>query len=77
MKMIIEKETHKLDYLDIAVISQQNYFIFDIFRKPTTTDLIIHYFLSLKRTHKSGINYPTDSMNTYHLANDKKRKNHK
>jgi hypothetical protein len=38
----VEKQTNNtLNYLDISIENTHNYFIFNIYRKPTTTDLII------------------------------------
>jgi hypothetical protein len=39
----LEKQTGNiLNYLDISIENRHNNFIFVIYRKPTTTDLIIH-----------------------------------
>jgi hypothetical protein len=39
----LEKQTgNTLNYLDISIENKHNNFIFGIYRKPTTTDFIIH-----------------------------------
>lgn len=43
IKFATEKEIcNKLNYLDLTMTNKQNQLTFGIYRKPTTTDLIVH-----------------------------------
>jgi hypothetical protein len=72
----IETQTdNKLNCLDITIENKDNTFTFDIYIKPTTTDLIIHNDSCHPSEHKhSAIRYMINRMNTYHIPTDKKHK---
>jgi hypothetical protein len=66
---------NKLNYLDITVENTNNTFTFDIYRKPTTTDLIIHNDLCHPTEHKhTAIRYMFNRMNTYPISTESKHK---
>jgi hypothetical protein len=69
-----EKETqNKINYLDLTITKQDNKLIFAIYRKPTTTDSIIHNNSCHPIEHKkSAINYLINRMNTYPLTHTSK-----
>jgi hypothetical protein len=72
----IEKQNNKiLNYLDISIENIHNNFVFGIYRKPTTTDLIIHNNSCHPTEHKnSAIRFLLNIMNTYPIsANNKHR----
>jgi hypothetical protein len=73
LKFTLETETHnKINYLNITV-NKQDKLTFGIFRKPTTTDPIIHNNSCHPNEHKrSAINYLINCMNTYHLTPESK-----
>jgi hypothetical protein len=70
----IEKETsNQLHFLDITISNRHNQLKFDIYRKPTTTDLIIHNHSCHPLEHKkSAINYLINRMNTYPITHESK-----
>jgi hypothetical protein len=72
----IETQTNnKLNYLDITIENSNNTFTFDIYRKPTTTDLIIRNDSCHPTEHKhSAIRYMIDRMNTYPISTKNKHK---
>jgi hypothetical protein len=72
IQFTIENETHNsLNYLDLTITNMQEKLTFSIFRKPTSTDLIIHNDSCHPQEHKNAaINYLTNRMNTY-LITDK------
>jgi hypothetical protein len=76
IQFTIEKEKNNtINYLDISITKSQNKFTFDIYRKPTTTDLIIHNESCHPREHKhTAIKYLTDRMNTYPISPNKKHR---
>jgi hypothetical protein len=66
LKFTLVTETHnKINYLDITIDEQHNKLMFEIYRKPTTTDTIIHNPNEHKR---SAINYLINRMNTYQFT---------
>jgi hypothetical protein len=73
----IDKETnHKRNYLDITINNTHNTLTFNIYRKPTTTDLIVHNYSCHPPQHKTAtIRYLIDRMNTYPIS--KEHKTHK
>jgi hypothetical protein len=70
IKFTIEKETqNKINYLDLTITKEDNKLIFAIYRKPTTTDSIIHNDSCHPNEHKkSATNYLINHMNTYPLT---------
>jgi hypothetical protein len=70
----IEKQkNNKLNYLDITIKNTHNTLTFDIYRKPTTTDLIIHNDSCHPHEHKnSAIRYLVTRMNTYPISKENK-----
>jgi ribosomal protein S25 len=68
----IEKQTNnKLNYLDITIENRHNTLTFGIYRKPTTTDIIIHNSSCHPHEHKnSAIKYLVNRMNTYPISED-------
>jgi hypothetical protein len=75
IKFTIEKETqNKLNYLDTTITNLHNQLMFDIYRKPTCTNLIIHNDSCHPQEHKnSAIKYPTMNMNTYPTTNESRQ----
>jgi hypothetical protein len=66
---------NKLNYLDITIENKNSIFTFDIYRKPTTTDLIIHKDSCHSTEHKhSAIRYMINRMNTYSISTDIRHK---
>jgi hypothetical protein len=72
----IEKQKdNTLNYLDISIEQVDNNLVSGIYRKPTTTDLIIHNSLCHPMEHKnSPIRFLTNRMNTYPISANNKRK---
>jgi hypothetical protein len=72
----IEKErNNQLNYLHITIDNTHNTLIFNIYRKPTTTDLIIHDSCHPPEHKNSAIRYLINCMNTYPIS--KENQNHK
>jgi hypothetical protein len=62
-----------LDYLDLTVTKNYNKLIFDIYRKPTNTDLIINNDSSHPNEHKkSTTTYLITRMITYPITHENK-----
>jgi hypothetical protein len=75
IKFMMERETqNRINYLDMTVIKAHNKLTFNIYRKPTTTDSIIHNDSCHPNEHKkkSAINYSINLMNTYPLTQENK-----
>jgi tRNA/tmRNA/rRNA uracil-C5-methylase (TrmA/RlmC/RlmD family) len=74
LKFTFETEIrNKINYLGITINKQQDKLTFGIYRKPTTTDTIIHNNSCHPNEHKrSAINYLSNRMNTYHLTPENK-----
>jgi hypothetical protein len=74
LKFTLETETrNKINYLDIIINKQHDKLKFGIYRKPTTTDTIIHNNSCHPNEHKiSAINYLINRMNTYQLTPENK-----
>jgi hypothetical protein len=61
------------NYLDITIENTNNTFTFSIYRKPTTTDLIIHNDSCHPTEHKhSAIRCMINRMNTYPISTERK-----
>jgi hypothetical protein len=57
MKFTIKEESDlKINYLDITILRTYNKLSFGIYRKPTTSDLIIHNDSSHPHEQKKGSN---------------------
>jgi hypothetical protein len=65
----MEQQTHnKLNYLDLTIVTNNNELNFEIYRKPTLTDLILHNTSCHPYEHKkSAINYLYNRKNTYKI----------
>jgi histidinol phosphatase-like enzyme len=76
IKFTIEQQTqNKRNYLDLTIISNQNGITFEIYRKPTTTCIIIHNTSCHLFEHKkSAIKYLYKRMETYNIAIENKKK---
>jgi nucleoside-specific outer membrane channel protein Tsx len=76
IKYTIETQIdNKLNYLDINIENTNNTFTFNIYRKSTTTDLIIQNDSCQPTEHKlSAMRYMTNRMNTYSISTENKHK---
>jgi hypothetical protein len=74
IKFTIEKEIqNKINYLYLINTKEDNKLTFAIYKKPITTDSIIHNNLCHPNDHKkSAINYLINDMNTYTLMHTNK-----
>jgi hypothetical protein len=64
-----------LNYLDLTIINKENRLTFGIFRKPTTTDLIIHNDSCHPYEHKkSARNYLVNRMSKYPITKENRAK---
>jgi peptide-methionine (R)-S-oxide reductase len=73
----IEKETHNtLNYIDLTITNNHNKLTFDIYRKPTNRDIILHNdFCHPNKNKKSAIAYLVNRMTTYPITLDKNFEN--
>jgi hypothetical protein len=73
-KNTIIKETHnKLNDLDFTITNKHNQLTFGIYRKPTTTNLIINNNSCHPHEYeKSVTNYLINRMNTYPITHEDK-----
>jgi hypothetical protein len=73
----LESETEsRLNFLDLTIHRMQDKLQYDIYRKPTATDIMIHSQSCHPREHKwSGISYLVNRLNTYPLTTKKVEKN--
>jgi hypothetical protein len=66
---------NKINYLDITIENKNNTLTFDIYRKPTTTDIIIRNDSCHPTEHKhSAIRCMINRMNTYPISTENKHK---
>jgi hypothetical protein len=74
IKIIVEKGTHsKLNYLYLTITNKYNQLTIGIYRKLTTTDLIIHNNPFYPYEHKkSAKNYPINRMKTFPITHEVK-----
>jgi hypothetical protein len=74
IQFTIEKQIHNaLNYLDITIAITHKKLHFNIYRKPTTTDLMIHNDSCHLQEHKYlGIKYLIHKMNTYPISKENK-----
>jgi hypothetical protein len=73
VKFTMETETdNKINFLDITIQKEIDILSFNIFRKPTTTDIIIPRDSCHPPEHKhAAIRFLINRMNTYNLNNKK------
>jgi hypothetical protein len=78
LQYTMEAQTeNKLNYLDITIGITDRKFTFDIYRKPTTTDHIIHNTSCHPNEHKlAGIRYLMNRMHSYPITPYNKQKEH-
>jgi hypothetical protein len=72
IKFTMEKEIYnRINFLDITINKEINNFSFNIFQKPTTTDVIIPQDSCHPHEHKhAAIRYMLNRLNTYQLNDD-------
>jgi hypothetical protein len=70
IQFTLEKEAdNKLNYLNLTIRKETDRLTFDIYRKPTSTDLIIHNDSCHRHEHKrSAINFLLNRVNKYPIA---------
>jgi hypothetical protein len=75
IKFTMETENdNKINFLDITIHKERNSFSFNIFRKPTATDIIIPKDSCNPPEHKhAAIRYLLNRMDTYYLKDDSKK----
>jgi hypothetical protein len=71
----MEKEkNNKINFLDLSITKIHNKLLLAIYRKPTTTDLIIHNDSCHPHEHKkSAINFLVNGMNKYPITQENKK----
>lgn len=75
LKFSMEQRTQNMiNYLNLTIMQSQNEFDYGIYRKPTSTDLILHNTSSSIWDKKSAINYLYNRMNTYKLSKENRNK---
>lgn len=76
IQFTIEKEQNRqLNFLDVTIKIQNHQHTFDIYRKPTTTDTIIHQTSNHPETHKhAALRYMLHRLNTIPLDTDNYQK---
>jgi hypothetical protein len=76
IQYIIETQiNNKLNYLDITIENMNNTLTFDIYKKTTATDLIIHNNSCHPTEHKhAAIRYMTNKLNKYPISTNNKHK---
>jgi hypothetical protein len=74
IKFTMEKEiNNKINFLDLSIEKAHNNLQLGIYRKPTATDLIIHYDSCHPYEHKNtAINFLINRMNKYPLSHNNK-----
>jgi hypothetical protein len=80
LQFTIENEhDNQLNYLDLTIKRRTTEFLFEIYRKPTATDILIHQKSCHPIEHKmAGINYLVNRLNTYPTsAQGKEKESHK
>jgi len=75
IKFTLENETDGcINFLDFTIQNKDNKLLFNIYRKPTTTDIIIPKDSCHPPQQKhAAIRHMTNRMNTYRLNDEKKR----
>jgi len=76
MKFTLEnEENNKIDFLDITIAKGHDSLLFEIYRKPTTTDVIIHNDSCRPSEHKTAaIRYFYNRMTSYKLTPENQQK---
>ena len=76
LKFTLERETeNELNFLDLTITRTKNALSFDIYRKSTTTDIIIPYDSCHPSEQKlAAIRYYVNRMNTYDIVITNKQK---
>jgi hypothetical protein len=71
---LVTETNNKLNYLDLTITKGRNGFSYEIYRKPTATDTIIHNDSCHPSEHKvAAIRYFANRINTYELSSDNKQ----
>jgi hypothetical protein len=72
----MEKEiNNKINFLDLSIEKTHSNLQLGVYRKPTATDLIIHYDSCHPYEHKrAAINFLINRMNKYPLSHNNKNK---
>jgi hypothetical protein len=72
----MEQQTqNKFNYLDLTITNNENELSFEVYRKPTSTDLILHNTSCHPYEHKkSALNYLYNRVNTYKFTKENKNK---
>jgi hypothetical protein len=70
----LEKETNnQINFLDLTIRNENNSLSSNIYRKPTTTDILIPYESCHHPAHKhAAIRHMVNRLNTYQLSDDDK-----
>jgi hypothetical protein len=72
---IEEEEENRINFLDITITRGKHCFVYDIYRKPTATDIIIPRESCHPHEHKlSAIRYLRNRHETYPIAEQNKQK---
>jgi hypothetical protein len=72
-KYVTTEKHNKLKDRDLTIMNKQSQLTFGIYRKPTTTDLIIHNKSCHPYEHKKpAINYLINRMNTYPITHEER-----
>jgi hypothetical protein len=76
LKFTMEQQTqNRINYLDLTIMNNNNKLSFEIYRKPTSIDLILHNTSCHPYEHKkAAINYLYNRVNTYKLTKENKTK---
>jgi hypothetical protein len=76
MNFTLEEEQNiKNNFLDITIMRNHNGLTFEIYRKPTATDIIIPNDSCHPREHKTtAIRYYYNRIKTYHLTPENRQK---
>jgi aspartyl-tRNA synthetase len=78
LQFTMEEETDNgIHFLDLTIKKNNEHFEFEIYRKPTCTDIIIPQDSCHPTEHKtSAIRYLNNRNNTYQTNQDSKKKEH-
>jgi hypothetical protein len=70
-----EEQNNKINFLDITITKNHNGLAFEIYRKPTATDIVIPNDSCHPREHKTAaIRYYCNRMKTYKLTPENRQK---
>jgi len=78
LEFTLERETNRrINFLDITICREQNFFSVDIYRKPTSTDVIIPNDSCHPKEHKvAAIRHLHNRMDSYQLVPENLEKEH-